>query len=59
MSKNVLEVSTVMDANVPSVIWAQESLRPLDLLHSSDLNDCLRKFRHLKNKINNKFFWTD
>lgn len=48
MSKNVLDVSTVIVAKVPSVIWAHESLRPLDLVHSSDLSDCLLKFRHLQ-----------
>lgn len=31
LSKNVLEVSTVIEANVPSVIWAELSLRPLYL----------------------------
>lgn len=44
-SKNVLVVSTVMVAKVPSVICALESLRPRYLQQSSDCDDCLRKFR--------------
>lgn len=47
-SKKVLVVSTVMDAMVPSVIWAQESLLPLYLLVSSLCELCLRKFLHLQ-----------
>lgn len=50
ISKNVLDVSTVIVANVPSVICALESLLPLDLVHSSDCDDCLRKFRHLRER---------
>lgn len=49
MSKNVLDVSTTIVENVPSVICALESRRPRDRreVYSSDWDDCLRKFLHL------------
>lgn len=50
LSKNVLEVSTTIVENVPSVICALESRRPRDRrdVYSSDWDDCLRKFLHLE-----------
>lgn len=44
-SKNVLVVSTVMVAKVPSMICALESRRPRYRQQSSDCDDCLRKLR--------------
>jgi len=45
VSKNVLVVSTVIVANVPSMICAEESLLPRDRERSSLWDDCRRKFR--------------
>lgn len=46
-SKNVLDVSTVIDAMVPSRICVEESLLPLYLWLSSLCELCLLKFLHL------------
>jgi hypothetical protein len=45
VSKNVLVVSTVIVANVPSIICAEESLLPRERERSSLCDDCRRKFR--------------
>lgn len=45
-SKNVLDVSTVIDAMVPSIICVDESLLPRYLWQSSLCELCLRKFLH-------------
>jgi hypothetical protein len=46
VSKKVLVVSTVMVANVPSMICADESLLPRDRDKSSLCEDWRRKFLH-------------